>query len=80
MKEFKELTASERLEKRILKVTNLLNKEIERQEKISETFGLVSKMVKDLDTASKLLSELGEELKTLKSSYTRLSDELQEHF
>ena len=49
MKEFKELTASERLEARILKVTNLLNKELERQEKISETFGLVDKMVKDLE-------------------------------
>ena len=69
MKEFKELTASERLEARILKVTNLLNKELERQEKISETFGLVDKMVKDLETMSELLSELLEKLKTLNSHY-----------
>ena len=75
MKEFKELTASERLEARILKVTNLLNKELERQEKISETFDLVNKMVKDLDKTSKLLSELAEGLKTLKSSYARLRGE-----
>ena len=75
MKEFKELTASERLEARILKVTNLLNKELERQEKISETFDLVNKMVKDLDKTSKLLSELAEGLKTLKSSYSRLIGE-----
>ena len=72
MKEFKELTASERLEARILKVTNLLNKELERQEKISETFGLVDKMVKDLETTSELLSELLEKLKTLKSHYVNL--------
>ena len=72
MKEFKELTASERLEARILKVTNLLNKELERQEKISETFGLVGKMVKDLETMSELLSELLEKLKTLKSHYVNL--------
>ena len=72
MKEFKELTASERLEARILKVTNLLNKELERQEKISETFGLVDKMVKDLGTMSELLSELLEKLKTLKSHYVNL--------
>ena len=72
MKEFKELTASERLEARILKVTNLLNKELERQEKISETFGLVDKMVKDLETMSELLSELLEKLKTLKSHYVNL--------
>ena len=72
MKEFKELAASERLEARILKVTNLLNKELERQEKISETFGLVDKMVKDLGTMSELLSELLEKLKTLKSHYVNL--------
>ena len=72
MKELKELTASERLEARILKVTNLLNKELERQEKISETFGLVDKMVKDLETTSELLSELLEKLKTLKSHYVNL--------
>ena len=72
MKEFKGLTASERLEARILKVTNLLNKELERQEKISETFGLVDKMVKDLETTSELLSELLEKLKTLKSHYVNL--------
>ena len=72
MKEFKELTASERLEARILKATNLLNKELERQEKISETFGLVDKMVKDLETMSELLSELLEKLKTLKSHYVNL--------
>ena len=72
MKEFKELTASERLEARILKVTNLLNKELERQEKISETFGLVDKMVKDLETMSELLSELLEKLKTLKSHSVNL--------
>ena len=72
MKEFKELTASERLEARILKVTNLLNKELERQEKISETFGLVDKMVKDLETMSELLSELLEKLKTLKTHYINL--------
>ena len=72
MKEFKELTASERLEARILKVTNLLNKELERQEKISETFGLVDKMVKDLETMSELLSELLEKLKTLKTHYVNL--------
>ena len=72
MKEFKELTASERLEARILKVTNLLNKELERQEKISETFDLVDKMVKDLDKTSELLSELLEKLKTLKSHYVNL--------
>ena len=72
MKEFKELTASERLEARILKVTNLLNKELERQEKISETFGLVDKMVKDLETMSELSSELLEKLKTLKSHYVNL--------
>ena len=72
MKEFKELAASERLEARILKVTNLLNKELERQEKISETFGLVDKMVKDLETMSELLSELLEKLKTLKSHYVNL--------
>ena len=72
MKEFKELTASERLEARILKVTNLLNKELERQEKISETFGLVDKMVKNLETTSELLSELLEKLKTLKSHYVNL--------
>ena len=72
MKEFKELTASERLEERILKVTNLLNKELERQEKISETFGLVDKMVKDLETMSELLSEMLEKLKTLKTHYINL--------
>ena len=72
MKEFKELTASERLEARILKVTNLLNKELERQEKISETFGLVDKIVKDLETMSELLSELLEKLKTLKTHYINL--------
>ena len=72
MKEFKELTASERLEARILKVTNLLNKELERQEKISETFGLVDKMVKDLETMSELSSELLEKLKTLKTHYINL--------
>ena len=72
MKEFKGLTASERLEARILKVTNLLNKELERQEKISETFGLVDKMVKDLETMSELLSELLEKLKTLKTHYINL--------
>ena len=77
MKEFKELTASERLEARILKVTNLLNKELERQEKISETFGLVNKMVKDLDKTSKLLSVLLEQLKTLKTSYSNLRNEQQ---
>lgn len=75
MKEFKGLTASERLEERILKITNLVDKEIERQEKISETYDLVNKMVKDLDKTSKLLSELLEQLKTLKSSYTRLIGE-----
>ena len=72
MKEFKGLTASERLEARILKVTNLLNKELERQEKISETFGLVDKMVKDLETMSELSSELLEKLKTLKTHYINL--------
>ena len=72
MKEFKELTTSERLEARILKVTNLLNKELERQEKISETFGLVDKMVKDLETMSELSSELLEKLKTLKTHYINL--------
>lgn len=77
MKEFKELTASKRLEARILKVTNLLNKELERQEKISETFGLVNKMVKDLDKTSKLLSVLLEQLKTLKTSYSNLRNEQQ---
>ena len=66
------MTASERLEARILKVTNLLNKELERQEKISETFGLVDKMVKDLETMSELLSELLEKLKTLKTHYINL--------
>ena len=77
MKEFKELTASKRLETRILKVTNLLNKELERQEKISETFGLVNKMVEDLDKTSKLLSVLLEQLKTLKTSYSNLRNEQQ---
>ena len=77
MKEFKELTASKRLEERILKVTNLLNKELERQEKISETYDLVNKMVKDLDKTSGLLSELLEQLKTLKTSYSNLRNEQQ---
>ena len=81
MKEFKGLVASNQVKERMLEIPNLVNKATEDLEKISKIPSLVNNLskdlVKDLETTSGLLSELLEQLKTLKTSYSNLRNEQQ---
>lgn len=81
MKELKGLTASNRVEERILKIPDLVNKAAEDLEKVSKIPDLVNKATGDLKNASKLLTELStellEKLEALKSHFVALRDEQQ---
>lgn len=77
MKELKGLTVSNRVEERILKIPDLVNKAAEDLEKVSKIPDLVNKVTGDLKNVSKLLTELLEKLEALKSHFVALRDEQQ---